>query len=90
MYDYFGNSDVRMVNFNNTKIPYIFFSNNPSDFSIMSQCNRVIYIANVVHKAEFVLRADIFIVQLCNFLILIVDGLHIIQSIIYKTKLEKT
>lgn len=53
-------------------------------------CDKVIYIANVAHKAKFILLADVFIYQLSNFSILQVYNLDIIQSIICKFELEST
>lgn len=91
--DYFGNGNIKMANTNNTKILYLFFafnSNSFSDISIINQCNRIIYVADVVCKAEFVLFANVFVAQLYNFSNLKINRLYIIQSIIYKLKLEKT
>lgn len=58
-----------MTNANNIKILYIFFGNNSFfNFGIMNQYNKVIYIADIIYKAGFLLFANIFIVQLYNFL----------------------
>lgn len=54
-----------MANTNNSKILYIFFvldNNNLQDFNIMSQSNKVIYIADIAYKTRFVLLANVFIV----------------------------
>lgn len=56
----------------------------------MSEHNQVRYIADVAYKAGFVLLANIFIAQLYNSLSSNADGLHIIQSIIYKPELKRT
>ena len=91
--DYFGNGDVRMANANDTEIPYIpsaFGSNSPPDFSIVSQRDRVTYVADVARNAGFASLANVFIAQLCNFPSLKADGLHVVQSIMYKPKLERT
>lgn len=91
--DYFSNSNVRMANTNDTKILYIlsaFSSNSPPDFSIISQRDRVIYVADVLCKAGFASLTDIFVGQLCNFSNLKVDWLHVVQSIMYKPELERT
>ena len=82
-----------MANINNSKILYIFFTfgnDNLLDFNIMSQRDRVTYVANVAYKARFALFANVFVIQLCNFSSLKTNWFHIIQSIIYKPKLEKT
>lgn len=77
-----------MANANHTKISYIFFgSNSSSNFSIISQCNKVIYIKNITYKARFVSFANIFIAQFCNSSNIKIDRLYIVQSIIYKLEL---
>ena len=91
--DYLGNGDVRMANANDTEIPYILSasgSNGSSDFSIMSQRERVTYVADIARKAGFASLADVFIAQLCNFPSLKADGLHVVQSIMYKPELKRT
>lgn len=61
--NYFSNGKVRITNINNIKILYIFFNSNSSlNFSIISQCNKVIYIVNIVCKIRFELFINIFIV----------------------------
>ena len=65
-----------MANNNNIKITYIPFGNGLPDFRIISQYNRVIYIANITHKTRFVLLVKILIAQFYNFLNLKVDGLE--------------
>lgn len=82
-----------MANANDIKIPYIlsvFSSNAPPDFNIISQRKKVTYIADIVCKAGFGLLANVFIAQLYNFSSVKVDGLHVIQLIIYKLELKKT
>lgn len=79
--DYFGNSNIRIVNANDTKILYIFsaFNNNSvSDLSIISQCNRGIYIADIAYKTGFIALTNVFIAQFCNFSSLKVNKLYII------------
>lgn len=76
--DYFDNNNIRMVNVNDTKILYILSNNSFPDFSTIIKCNRVIYIADVVYKAGFILLTDVFLTQLYNFPSLKVDGLHIV------------
>lgn len=76
--NYFDNNNIRIANTNDIKILYILFSNNLLDFSIISQCNRVIYVVDVTHKVGFVLFAKIFIAQLYNFPSLKTNKLHII------------
>lgn len=77
---------------NDTKTPNTTSNNNltPSDFSTMSQRNRVTYVAEVVCMARFTSLANVFIAQLDNFPSLKADELYIVRSIIYKPKLEKT
>lgn len=77
---------------NNIETPNTTFNNDNtfSDFSTMSQCNWVTYVADVAHIARFILLTDAFIAQLYNFPSLKTDGLHIIRSIIYKPELKKT
>lgn len=82
-----------MANTNDIIISYIFsiFSNNSLlDFSIMSQRNKVINIANIASKAGFASFINLFIAQLCNFSSLKADGFYIVQSIMYKLELKKT
>lgn len=82
--------NIRMANASDIEIPYIFSSNGLPDFSIISQCNKVTYIADIAYKAGFTLLANIFVAKLCNFLSLKINGLHIVQLIIYKLKFKKT
>lgn len=89
LHNYFGNSEIEIANVYNIKFLYISSSNSPPDFSIISQYNRVIYIANVARKARFTSLANIFVAQLCNFPSLKVDEFHYVQSIIYKPELQK-
>lgn len=77
-----------MTNTNHTKISHIFFgSNSPSNYSIISQYNKVIYIKDIIYKARFISFANIFVTQLYNSPNIKIDRLYIIQSIIYKLEL---